>query len=84
MLTVFSDNVIMVSINFWGFVLCRYQNHKREQQENITQKKYDRIELKVPKGEKDLLKIHAEKHGESLNSFINRAIKNQMKADNGE
>lgn len=47
-------------------------------------KKYDRIELKVPKGEKDLLKIHAEKHGESLNSFINRAIKNQMKADNGE
>lgn len=47
-------------------------------------KKYDRIELKVQKGEKDLMKIHAIKQGESLNSFINRAIQNQMKADNEE
>lgn len=47
-------------------------------------KKYDRIELKVQKGEKDLMKIHAIKQGESLNSFINRAIQNQIKTDNGE
>ncbi len=45
-------------------------------------KAYDRIELKVKKGEKDLIKIHAEKQNESLNAFINRAIQNQIKLDN--
>ncbi len=37
-------------------------------------KSYDRIELKVKKGEKDKLKLYAKEHGESLNAFINRAI----------
>lgn len=35
---------------------------------------YDRIELRVKKGTKDVLKAHAEKCGETLNEFINRAI----------
>ena len=47
-------------------------------------KAYDRIELKVKKGEKDLIKIHAEKQNESLNAFINRAIQNQIKLDNAD
>lgn len=35
---------------------------------------YDRIELTVPKGRKDEIKIFASAQGESVNSFINRLI----------
>lgn len=39
---------------------------------------YDRINLTVPKGEKEAIKAHADRQGESVNSFINRAIKETM------
>lgn len=39
---------------------------------------YERISLSVPKGEKDKIKAHAESKGESVNGFINRAIKQAM------
>ena len=39
---------------------------------------YDRIELRVDKGHKDIIKAHAESKGESLNAFINRAIDETM------
>ena len=46
---------------------------------------YDRIELTVkPKGKKDTIKAHAKKKGETLNSFINRAINETIKRDNGD
>lgn len=45
-------------------------------------KAYDRIELKVKKGEKDSIKAHAEQQGESLNAFINRAIAEAIARDN--
>ena len=45
-------------------------------------KAYDRIELKVKKGEKNSIKAHAEKQGESLNAFINRAISEAIARDN--
>ena len=47
-------------------------------------KTYDRINLTVYKGEKATISEHAEKRGESVNGFINRAIKNQMAQDNEE
>ncbi|MDR2022359.1 MAG: hypothetical protein LBQ71_03730 [Hungatella sp.] len=44
---------------------------------------YDRIELTVkPKGKKDELKKHAASVGETLNSFINRAIAETLERDN--
>ena len=49
----------------------------------FIQNAYDRINLTVPKGDKDKIKAHAESQGESVNSFINRAISNQMEHDNG-
>lgn len=49
----------------------------------FIQNAYDRINLTVPKGDKDKIKAHAESQGESVNSFINRAISNQMEQDNG-
>ena len=42
---------------------------------------YDRINLTVPKGKKDLLKSHSEARGESVNAFINRAIDEAMERD---
>lgn len=44
-------------------------------------KSYDRINLTMPKGEKDKLKAHAETMGESMNSFIFRAISEAMERD---
>lgn len=44
-------------------------------------KAYDRINLTVPKGQKDIIKAHAESHGESVNGFIQRAIAQTMMND---
>lgn len=43
---------------------------------------YDRVELRLGKGQKALTKAHAEAQGESLNAFINRAITETMERDN--
>lgn len=43
---------------------------------------YDRINLTVPKGQKEAIKAHAEAHGESVNGFIGRAIAETMERDN--
>ena len=42
---------------------------------------YDRIVLTVPKGERDVIKLHAKEMGESVNGFINRAIEETIKND---
>lgn len=46
-------------------------------------KTYDRINLTVPKGQKDMIKAHAEARGESVNGFIGRAISETIDRDNG-
>ena len=43
---------------------------------------YDRMELTVPKGQKEAIKAHAEARGESVNGFVNRAISETMERDN--
>ena len=45
---------------------------------------YDRLELRVLKGEKDLIKTHAESRGEAVNYFINRAIAETMEREGGQ
>lgn len=40
--------------------------------------KIDRISLRVPKGKKEVIQKFAENQGESVNSFINRAIDEAM------
>ena len=41
----------------------------------------DRINVAVPKGRKDIIKAHAEKNGESVNGFVNRAINETIQRD---
>lgn len=43
---------------------------------------YDEIKIRIPKGEKEAVKAHAEARGESLNSFVFRAINDTMDRDN--
>jgi len=44
---------------------------------------YDRINVTVDKGQREILKAHAEKYDSgSVNAFIKRAIAEQMKRDN--
>ena len=51
-------------------------------QNKYISKAYDRINLTVPKGGKEAIKSHAEKLGESVNGFINRAIMEVTEMDN--
>lgn len=47
-------------------------------------KAYDRVELKVAKGKKELIRSAAQKQGVSLNSYINIAIDEKMQRDTAE
>lgn len=42
---------------------------------------YDRVLVTMPKGQKDIIKTHAEARGESVNAFIGRAIAETMERD---
>lgn len=47
-------------------------------QNKYISKKYDRINLVVPKGNKEKIKEHAGSMGESVNAYINRLIDSDM------
>lgn len=42
---------------------------------------YDRINLAMPKGKKEVIQAHAAQQGESVNAYINRAIDKAMSED---
>ena len=42
---------------------------------------YDRLELTVPKGQKNIIKAAAENAGESLNTYVRKAIDQRMERD---
>ena len=50
-------------------------------QNKYISKTYDRVNLTMPKGKKEIVQTHAEAHSESVNAFINRAIDNQIAQD---
>ena len=49
-----------------------------------NEKAYDRINIAVPKGKKEIIQTHAKEQGKSLNGYINEAIDNQMERDKKE
>lgn len=52
-------------------------------QNKYIAKAYDRINLTVPKGDKDKIKAYADSIGESVNGFIGRAIQEKMTGSQG-
>lgn len=47
-------------------------------------KAYDRINIAVSKGKKDIIQAHAEQKGQSVNAYINAAIDEKMCRDDLE
>lgn len=54
-----------------------------ESKAKYNAKAYDRINIAVPKGQKDIIKARAEAQGKSVNGFINEAIEEKMERENG-
>lgn len=46
--------------------------------------KLDEIKIRLPKGEKEKIRAHAESCGESVNAFIARAIAEAIERDNSK
>jgi len=47
-------------------------------------KAYDEIKLRVKKGDKDIIKDYADRKGESVNGYINKAVEERMLRDGSE
>lgn len=47
-----------------------------------VREKYDRLELTLPKGRKDILKSIAAANGESVNAFVSRLVTEAIEAYN--
>ena len=45
---------------------------------------YDEIKIRAPKGAREEIRQHAERQGESVNAFIQRAIWEQIQRDGGQ
>lgn len=52
---------------------ARKKANKKWNDENLK-KRYDRIQIVVPKGKKELIQAAAHEANESVNSYINKAI----------
>lgn len=55
-----------------------YTEAQKKATAKYNAKAYDRIEIKVPKGEKEKIKAHAESLGMSLNAYIVGLIERDM------
>ena len=57
----------------------RYTEAQKKSAEKYLQEKVEDIRIRVPKGQKDLIKAYAEAQGKSLNQFVIDAIAGAMK-----
>ena len=56
---------------------------KAKWQNDYIARTYDRVNLTLPKGQKEVVQAHAAALGESVNGFIGRAIAETMERDGG-
>ena len=61
-----------------------YTEARKEANARYEAKTVERISLVLPKGKKAIIKAHATAKGESVNSFINKAIDKQIERDEQE
>lgn len=59
-----------------------YTDAKKEGNRRWDASNLDRISIALPKGSKDEIKAHAAARGESMNTFIARAINEAIARDN--
>lgn len=56
---------------------ARKRANKKWNDKNLKER-YDRIQLVVPIGEKEIIQNYAKENGETLNGFVYRLIKNEL------
>ena len=59
-----------------------YSDAQKEATARYNKKAYDRIDVIVPKGKRQIIKDYAAAQGKSLNRFILDAVEEQMKKEN--
>ena len=59
--------------------MAKYSDAQKEATARYNKKAYDRIDVVVPKGQREIIKAFAASQGKSLNRFICDAIERQMK-----
>ena len=59
----------------------KYTDKVRESNRKWDAANLDRMSIALPKGSRDAIKAHAAMHGESVNAFITRAIREAMERD---
>ena len=64
--------------------MARYSDAQKEATARYNKKAYDRIDVVVPKGKRQMIKDFAASQGKSLNRFICDAIDYQMNQNNLE
>ena len=55
-----------------------YTDAQKRATAKYNAKEYERIEIKVKKGQKEIIQKHAEEQGKSLNSYIVDLIEEEM------
>ena len=60
----------------------RYTEAQARASAKYLSEKVEDIRIRVPKGQKAVIKAHAEKLDESINQFVTRAITETMERDN--
>lgn len=58
--------------------MAKYSDAQKEATARYNKKAYDRIDVVVPKGQRQIIKDFAASQGKSLNRFICDAIEYQM------
>ena len=58
--------------------MAKYSDAQKEATARYNKKAYDRIDVVVPKGQREVIKAYAASQGKSLNRFICDAIDYQM------
>lgn len=58
-----------------------YTDAQKRATAKYNAKAYDRIEIKVKKGQKEIIQKHADEQGKSLNSYIVDLIESDMQDD---
>ena len=56
---------------------------RKRANQKYNEKTYERVQVVIRKGEKAVIQAHATSRGESVNGFLNRAIKETIERDNG-
>ena len=59
----------------------RYTEAQAKAAKKYLKESVEDVRIRVPKGQKAIIKSHAEKQGESMNAFVIRAIDETMERD---